>query len=402
LPGRRLSCGVSKRIAWTSEPASKSFYYSVGIWHIVTGEYPPQAGGVSDYTWLVANGLAAADNTVHVWAPRCGLPSAAEGAVEIHRLSRHFGPWALADLARIVRAKPACSVLVQYVPHAYGFKAMNLPFCLWLYSIRHANLTVMFHEVAFPIDRTQPLRHNLLGAVTQLMARLACRSARRIIVAGARWQTLLGRLGATAPIAWAPVPSNVPVLENAPATASWREHCTTAGGLLIGHFANYSAYSVQRLSQVMPALLGAHHQLSLLLLGANSVEIQRHLLHNNRYLAGRLHATGPLASPELSWALAACDLMVQPYPDGVSTRRCSTSALLAHGRAIVTTNGNATEDLWSGAVAMAPVDNPGRLEEAIGNMLSSHELRRSYSHNAVALYDQRFALRHTIEALMGH
>jgi hypothetical protein len=25
-------------------------------------------------------------------------------------------------------------LLVQYVPHAFGFKAMNLPFCLWLYA----------------------------------------------------------------------------------------------------------------------------------------------------------------------------------------------------------------------------------------------------------------------------
>ena len=100
----------------------------MGIWHIITGEYPPQAGGVSDYTWLVANGLALAGNAVHVWAPQCGSPSNSVTTVEVHRLSGHFGPRALAALARAVRADPACSLLVQYVPHAYGFKAMNLPF----------------------------------------------------------------------------------------------------------------------------------------------------------------------------------------------------------------------------------------------------------------------------------
>ena len=30
------------------------------IWHIITPEYPPQLGGVSDYTQLIAKGLAAA------------------------------------------------------------------------------------------------------------------------------------------------------------------------------------------------------------------------------------------------------------------------------------------------------------------------------------------------------
>jgi len=292
---------------------------------------------------------------------------------------------------------------VQYVPHAYGFKAMNLPFCLWLKSIRHAGLIVMFHEVAFPIRRAQPLRHNLLGAVTQLMARLVCHSARRIMVASARWQEMLIKLGATAPISWVPVPSNIPVVENAVATARWRQRFTKASGLLVGHFANYSDYSVKRLSQIMPALLGEHSQLSLLLLGTNSGELQRRLLNTNRHLAGRVHATGSLAPQDLACALAACDLMVQPYPDGVSTRRCSTTALLAHGRAIVTTNGIATEHLWndSGAVAMAPVDNPDLLRDATRQMLSSYELRDSYACGARELYDKRFALRHTIAALMA-
>jgi hypothetical protein len=38
-------------------------------WHMITGEYPPQAGGVSDYSRVVARGLAAAGDTVHVYAP---------------------------------------------------------------------------------------------------------------------------------------------------------------------------------------------------------------------------------------------------------------------------------------------------------------------------------------------
>jgi hypothetical protein len=292
---------------------------------------------------------------------------------------------------------------VQYVPHAYGFKAMNLPFCLWLNSIRHDDLTVMFHEVAFPIGPAQPLRHNLLGVVTQLMARLVCHSATRIIVASTRWQAMLTRLGATAPISWVPVPSNIPVVENTAATARWRQRCTKVSGLLVGHFANYSGYSVERLSQIMPALLGKHGQLSLLLLGANSGELRRRLLNTNRHLAGRVHATGQLAPQDLSWALAACDLMVQPYPDGVSTRRGSTTALLAHGRAIVTTHGIGTEHLWSdsGAVAMAPVDNSDRLQDVINQMISNDEMRGRHQRAAQTLYHERFALRHTLAALIA-
>lgn len=373
----------------------------MGVWHIITGEYPPQAGGVSDYTWLVANGLASTDNTVHVWAPECGLPGSSGGGVEVHRLRGHFGPCALVAMARAIRASPACSVLVQYVPHAYGFKAMNLQFCLWLNSIRHADLTVMFHEVAFPVSAAQPFRHNVLGAVTRLMARLVSRSAARIMVASERWQAMLSRLGATAPISWVPVPSNIPVIVDAAATARWRQSCATAGGLLVGHFANYCDYSVTRLSEVVPPLLEQQRHVSFLLLGANSDELCGRLLKVNSHLARRVHASGPLAAPDLSGALAACDLMVQPYPDGVSTRRSSTSALLAHGSAIVTTNGVATEQLWSGAVAMAPVDDPDRLRDVTGRMLSSLELRRAHARGVLELYDKKFALRHTMRALMA-
>ncbi len=38
-------------------------------WHLLTGEYPPQPGGVSDHTWQVSEGLARAGCAVHVWAP---------------------------------------------------------------------------------------------------------------------------------------------------------------------------------------------------------------------------------------------------------------------------------------------------------------------------------------------
>ena len=40
------------------------------IWAIITGEYPPDPGGVSDYTYLVATHLADAGDEVHVCARR--------------------------------------------------------------------------------------------------------------------------------------------------------------------------------------------------------------------------------------------------------------------------------------------------------------------------------------------
>ena len=135
----------------------------MNAWHLITGEYPPQPGGVSDYTRLVAIELARAGDDVNVWAPACDFADPIDEGVEVHRLPGHFGPRAIALLDRELNWNPG-RILVQYVPHAFGFKAMNFPFALWLYARRRTNITVMFHEVAYPVAASQPLKHNLLGA----------------------------------------------------------------------------------------------------------------------------------------------------------------------------------------------------------------------------------------------
>ena len=132
----------------------------------------------------------------------------------MHRLPGHFGPRAIASLDRELKSKPG-RILVQYVPHAFGFKAMNFPFVSWLYARRRANITVMFHEVAYPVDASQSLKHNLLGVATQKMAAIAVRAAGRVFVSTSSWEPHLRAISATAkPIVSLPVPSNLPVVED--------------------------------------------------------------------------------------------------------------------------------------------------------------------------------------------
>jgi hypothetical protein len=40
------------------------------VWRLVTGEYPPQHGGVGDYSAQLAAGLAREGHEVHVWCTR--------------------------------------------------------------------------------------------------------------------------------------------------------------------------------------------------------------------------------------------------------------------------------------------------------------------------------------------
>ena len=74
--------------------------------------------------------------------------------------------WLDRELAR----KRPDRILIQYVPHAFGLKAMNLPFAAWIAvrARRVAPIWVMFHEVAFPFVR-RPLKHNVLAVVNRAM-----------------------------------------------------------------------------------------------------------------------------------------------------------------------------------------------------------------------------------------
>ena len=140
-----------------------------------------------------------------------------------------------------------------------------------------------------------------------------------------------------------------------------------------------------------------------LLLGEGSEAFGRALAVRHPSLAGRSFATGRLPADDVSHHVAACDVMLQPYPDGISSRRTSAMVGLSHGRAIVTTSGWLTEPLWAEAraVVLGPVDDPHALAVATATILFDVSQREEIGRRGAALYDARFDLRHAVAALRG-
>ena len=221
------------------------------IWRLITGEYPPQHGGVSDYARLVARGLAASGDTVHVYAPPIQAGEYEDRGVEICRLPGHFNPHSLRmlgrELSNSVIDRASDVVLVQYVPHAFGFKAMNLPFCLWLYALSRTQrrILVMFHEATVPFRRGQPWRHQVLASATALMAMLVARAASVIFVSIPAWKERLRRSAGGKRMEWLPVPSSVPVVEDRNASAVMRE--SLKARIIVGHFGTFDDAITQSL-----------------------------------------------------------------------------------------------------------------------------------------------------------
>jgi glycosyltransferase involved in cell wall biosynthesis len=372
-------------------------------WAVITGEYPWQPGGVSDYTRLVAKGLAEAGDEVHVWAPANGQSTPSDPGVEVHRLPGHFGPRALTLLDCALNRAPFDRILVQYVPHAFGWKAMNLPFCLWLASRRKEAIWSMFHEVAYPCGWRQSLRHNLLGVVTRAMASLVAQAAQKIFVSIQAWEPLLRRLsfGRRRPVVWLPVPSNIPAKVCDAAVASARMRAPYRPATIVGHFSTFGGSIGALLEAVLPALLTADDRRVGMLLGRGSERFASKLARTSPHLSGRLIAYDDCSSEQLAAHLAACDILVQPYIGGASSRHTSLMAGLALGRPIVTNSGPLSETLWreSQAVMLAPAASPSALASAAEVLLVDGAGRAMLGARAAELYRSRFALEHTLREL---
>lgn len=378
-------------------------------WHLITGEYPPQPGGVSDYSYLVAAGLAAAGDTVHVWCPpssgQTPDPPRVDGVV-VHRELGRIDPADLRRVGQMLNRYPGPRrLLLQWVPHAYGYRSMNLAFCSWLWKRVTADddsLEIMVHEPSLDFSKAGSWKHNGAAAVHRLMAVILVRAARRVWFSipawEARWRPYA--LGRRVPFAWAPVPSNVPTVDDPIAVAEIRRRYAPGKAPILGHFGTYGAYTAEQLTALLPRILSDCDSHALLL-GRGGHDWRDKLLRKHPELAGRVHTTGGLPPADLSRHLSACDVMVQPYPDGVNSRHGTMMGALAHGLPIVTTSGVLTESLWmeSGAVALAPVQDASALVDLTRQLLADEAQRGCLGGAAKALYQTRFDLRHTIAAL---
>ena len=372
-------------------------------WHIITGEYPFELGGVADYSRMVARGLAQAGDKVCVWAPAAAVADPNDLRVDVRRLPGNFGPRALISLSRSLVDEPDSHVLVQYVPHAFGFKAMNLFLCVWLFAQRRFDYSIMFHEVAYPIRRGQPLKHNVLGIVQRRMAAIVARRASRVFVSIPNSILLLENLVPGKTIEWLPVPSSIPVVDDPGGVTSLRHRYSPDNLPLVGHFGTYGVLVAPLLDALLPRILNGH-DCRALLIGANSIEILARWSKQHPACVDRISATGECEPDALSRAIGACDLMLQPYPDGVSSRRTTVMAALAHSRPVAATRGITTEALWGehGAVALAPVDDLDGMCANVSRMLADEGLRHKYALAGHELYVQRFDISHTIAAVRGH
>lgn len=372
-------------------------------WHIVTPELPPDCGGVGDYTVQVAQGLAETGDAVTLYVPPVATPPCVPDRLEIVTLADRFGAPARRQLSTRLDADEDGRLLVQYVPAVFGRRGTNVPFCRWLLARRHAgaDVRVMFHEPYLYL-RWRP--DHIVTAFTQrAMAAILLDAATHLYLSTDTWRRYLARLRSDAiqDAVTIPIPSAIPRVDAAQAVRGTRTTSLGRATYLIGHFGSYGHHVTPMLRRVLSDVLSSDDRVAALCTGVGSDRFVKSLLASHPRLRGRVTASGRASAHDISVQLQACDVVVQPYPDGVTTRRTSVMAGLANGCSVVTTDGKLTEDVWRAAecVAMAEAGDCAGLVQRTRELLADVRAREALRIRATAAYEAHFALPHTIDAL---
>ena len=367
--------------------------------HIITPEYPPMMGGVSEHSRILAHAAAAEGYEVQVW-------TAAEGSESRSILVRP----ALADFSMAALRKAGAALdgwpsprrlVVQWVPHGYGCKGLNVPFSRWIRrrALVGDCIDLIVHEPYMDYFGGSWLQPPA-AAVQRFMARTVVRYSERVWLTIPGWEPRINAVRGKwqAVPQMLPVPGTIPPVRNPSAVAALRRILVQGRSRLIGYFGSGGSYPLDVLRASIAELANGQPDAAFVCIGRGS-----ELLADAVRPAGDdsrlpLVATGALPLDQLSLHLQACDALLQPYPDGVSGRRTTTVSALEHGIAVATTIGDLSEPYWrdTPAVEAVPASATGALPAALLRLLEP--ARNAVARTcASALYRERFDPARTLK-----
>jgi glycosyltransferase involved in cell wall biosynthesis len=358
---------------------------------LLTGEYPPQPGGIGDYTRQLGRALAQAGSEPLVL-------TAQQGALRAWRLSPDGdeqpivlgGPlrcdWQLRDLPvmrRVIGQLAPDWLHIQYQTGAFDLQ-VGVNALPWLLRGSTLRTAITYH------DLLPPYLFPKAGRLREWLTYAPARSAGLVITTNPADRQQLQQVGISSRLI--PIGSNIAVQPPpAYARAAWRAQLGVDATTEL--IATFGLLSHSKGTDLLLELLIDQPQRRLLLIGgaATSAADQAFAAQwraqvERLGLSERVTVTGHVDEALVSAHLLAADVVVLPFRDGASLRRGSLLAALAHGCAVVTTqpaDAETAQVLQGAALLCAPqVDE---LQTAVGQLLRDGGLRDRLSAAAVQL-----------------
>lgn len=350
---------------------------------LVSGEYPPDLGGLADYTRCLRQALGARGLEPRVLTRRRAAP--VEPGV-----MRVVARWDARALRWLARLAPANGIVhLQYQAAAFDLLGDVCLAPLVLRRLRPgARWVTTFH------DARPPYLFKGAGRLRGLAPRLLARASLAVVASDERDLRSLGVANGRGHAV--PIGSNIarqppPDYER---TAFRAQLGVQPGEVAIAYFGLLNASKgLNTLIETFERVLASAPGARLLVLGgaagasdptdrATAARITARL----DGLGARVLRTGHLSRERLSAHLLAADVALLPYADGASPRRGSLLACAAHGLPIVSTL--PTSGGLDQIVAAEPAGDADRLAAAVLRVTADATLRARLSRASLALAEQ--------------
>ena len=313
---------------------------------LISGEYPPDQGGVGDFTHELGRALTELGHHVVVVTGRHRMakgdpdPNSTAGDLEVHRVIERWGWGCWSRLMAVAKDLHLDVLNVQYQAAAYGMH----PAITFLPPHRdRPPIVVTFHDLKVPYLFPKA------GRLRWWVVRGLARRANATIVTNEEDYRQVETEMPVSRLSLIPIGSNIPVAppmgyDRVTERARWG---VGPDDLLLGYFGFLNeSKGGEELMRVLASLVDRGLSAQLLMIGGRvgssdpsnrdyAERVDR--LITSLGLAGRVHWSGYGLPEMVSAGLLAVDVCVLPYRDGVSFRRGTLHACLTHGRAIVTT-----------------------------------------------------------------
>ena len=365
-------------------------------------------GGVGAFTRELARAINAAGNEVHIITSRHARPPERPRTLtgvndpdelDFAMLHARIGRWrwpSLATIVDITLRQELDLVNIQYQPAAYNMNSPAINFLPW--RLKHlTSVVVTYHDLRVPY--LFPKAGSLRARAVQFMAKQASGVIATNSEDNGRLQAITGQ-----PTAVIPIGSNIqPYEPNHLEVAEVRTDLgLDANDVLLGYFGFLNeSKGADTLLQALAEMDGRYH---LVFIGGQtgaSDATNRAFLNQIKTLVselgldGRVHWTGFLSDTRVAAHLAASDIMVLPYKDGVSLRRGTLMAALAQGRPVITTAPRQPDPALADekAIVLVPAEDAAALADTIRRVSADPALQQALGNNARALA-QSFTWEH--------
>jgi glycosyltransferase involved in cell wall biosynthesis len=360
---------------------------------LITAEFPPMQGGVGDFTTQLGLALVELGHQVHVVTtrPLDSQPVSQISGLTVHRVMEGWGWGCWKRLLALTRDLGLGVLDVQYQAAAYQMHpAIN-------FVPRRRDrppVAVTFHDLKVPylFPKAGPLRWR----VVRMLAR---RADRTIVTNQEDYLRLEGEISRKR-LSMIPIGSNIPQVPPAGYDRDAERSHWGVGpdDVLLGYFGFLNeSKGGEELIRVLALLVERGLPAHLLMVGgrvgssdptnrAYAERVDRLVVELG--VGERIHRTGYTPHLEqVSAGLLATDVCVLPYRDGVSFRRGTLHACLAHGRAIVTTRPAVplTEAQHGYNMLLGEPGDPEGLADAVMRVVADPALRARLEAGAAAL-----------------